>query len=65
MAPHWQERMGSLITAAGLAWGVKVATENFSGFKNLLLPTGGPLELCGLGLLLWIYAKYRRSVVLH
>ena len=65
MSPVWQERIGSLISAAGIAWGVKVETESFSNLSRLMLPTGGPLELCALGLLLWIYAKYRRSVVLH
>ena len=65
MSPTWQERFGSLIAAGGIGWGVKVATDNFRSLTNLILPTGGPLELCALGILLWIYAKYRRSVVLH
>ncbi len=65
MPPTWQERIGSLIAAVGVGWGVKVATDGFSSLSNLVLPTGGPLELTALGILLWIYAKYRRSVVLH
>lgn len=65
MPPIWQERIGSLLSAAGIAWGVKVETANFTGLTTLVLPTGGPLELCALGLLLWIYAKYRRSVELR
>jgi hypothetical protein len=65
MPATWQERIGSLISAAGVAWGVKVATDGFSSLSNLVLPTGGPLELSALGILLWIYAKYRRSVVLR
>ncbi len=65
MSATWQERIGSLISAAGAAWGVKVATDGFTNLRNLVLPTGGPLELCALGFLLWIYAKYRRSVVLR
>lgn len=65
MAPTWQERIGALIAAAGLGWGAKVATDDFGTLHHLQLPTGGPLELCALGILLWIYAKYRRSVVLR
>lgn len=65
MPPHWQERIASLIAAAGMAWGVKVATANFTSVRTFLVPTGGPLELCGLGILFWIYAKWRRAVVLH
>lgn len=65
MSPTWQERIGSLIAAGGTAWGVKVATDGFSSLSNLVLPAGGPLEMTALGVLLWIYAKYRRSVVLR
>ncbi len=65
MPPIWQERIGSLISAVGVGWGVKVATDGFSSLSNLVLPTGGPLELTALGILLWLYAKYRRSVMLH
>jgi len=65
LQPHWQERIGSLIAAAGVGWSVKIATDGFTDLKNLVLPTGGPMELCALGILLWIYAKYRRSVVLR
>lgn len=65
MSPTWQERIGSLIAAAGIGWGVKVATADFTSLSTLVLPTGGPLETSCLGILLWIYAKYRRSVVLR
>ncbi len=65
MSPTWQERIGSLIAAFGTAWGVKVATDGLSSLSNLILPIGGPLEMTSLGILLWIYAKYRRSVVLR
>jgi len=65
MSTGWLERCGSLIAAGGLIWGVKRATENFTTLANLALPTGGPLELCAIGVLIWLYAKYRRSVVAH
>ena len=65
MSPHWQERVGSLISAAGVIWGVRVATDGFTTLKDLSVPAGGPLELCALGILLWIYAKWRRSVAVR
>ncbi len=65
MSMGWIERIGCLIAAAGLVWGVKVVTENFRSIANLSIPTGGPVELCGLGVVVWSWAKYRRSVVVH
>jgi hypothetical protein len=54
-------RVGSLITAGGMIWGVYAATLHFSGALNLELIPPGPIEVCALGILVWLHAKWRRS----
>lgn len=64
METHTEARIGSLIAAAGIIWAVYVATRSFTGIDNLLMPTG-PLEVCGLGVLIWLHSKWRGSVRAH
>jgi hypothetical protein len=56
-----EERLGSLITAGGMIWGAYTATVHFSGVFSLDLIPPGPIELCALGILVWLHAKWRRS----
>lgn len=54
--------MGSLIAAAGLVWTAQVGTHDiYSVWQFSILPPG-PLEVCAIGILIWLHAKYRRSV---
>jgi hypothetical protein len=67
MNSHAEVRIGSLIAAAGLIWAAKIVTDNFTGidaFSFARLPRG-PLELCAIGILIWLHAQWRRSVHLH
>lgn len=66
VTPLWrrirtEERIGSLTFWGGVAWAVQIATKDIANFMRLLL-TPGPLEVCGIGLLVWLHAKWRRSV---
>lgn len=61
MTSHLEARLGSLISAGGIVWTANLATKNFTSFDNLLLPAG-PLELCAIGVLIWLHAKWRGSV---
>lgn len=56
-----EERFGSLITAGALIWGAYVATSHFAGVISLDLVPPGPIEVCALGILVWLHAKWRRS----
>ena len=65
-APMWrririEERIGSLTFWGAVAWAVQIATKDIANFMRLLL-TPGPLELGAVGLLIWLHAKWRRSV---
>ena len=56
--------MGSIVAAAGMIWTAKLATSNFTGldsFSFARLPRG-PLEICAVGVLIWLHAQWRRSV---
>ncbi len=66
-APAWvrfEENLGSLGASAGVVWGVQVATSHLSNLEALL-ETPGPLEACAVAALIWLHAKWRRSVRLH
>jgi len=57
-----QERMSTLIVVAGMIAAAHAASGNFSGVLRLDLLPPGPLEICALGVLLWLHAKWRRLV---
>ena len=57
-----EERFGSLIGAAGIIWGVYLATQNYVGLWHFDITSPGPLEVCALGILAWLHAKWRRSL---
>lgn len=57
-----EERFGSLIAAAGVIWGVYVATHDYASLWILDISRPGPLEVCALGILAWLHAKWRRSL---
>ena len=56
-----EERLGCLIAAGGMIWGAYAATLNFAGVLTFELIPAGPREVCALGILIWLHAKWRRS----
>jgi hypothetical protein len=56
-----EERIGSLIAAGGLIWFAQVLTIDIHDMFSLTR-TPGPLEVCAIGILIWLHAKWRRSV---
>ncbi|MBZ5567900.1 MAG: hypothetical protein LAN64_08630 [Acidobacteriia bacterium] len=58
---HGEEQIASLIAAAGVIWGVKVVTSGPLPATAIVLPLG-PLGTCGVGILIWLHAKWRRSL---
>jgi len=64
--PFWrrirtEERLGSLTFWGGVIWAVQVGTKDISNLFRLVLALG-PKEVCAVGLLIWLHAKWRRSV---
>jgi hypothetical protein len=56
-----EERLGSLVAAAGTIWAVYVATTDYANLWRMQIMPPGPIEVCALGILTWIHAKWRRS----
>jgi hypothetical protein len=59
---HGEERFGSLVAAAGVIWGVYVATQDYASLWRFDFMRPGPLEVAALGILAWLHAKWRRSL---
>jgi hypothetical protein len=57
-----EERVASLIAAAGMIWGVYVATVDYNNLWRMQIMPPGPVEVCALGILAWLHAKWRRSL---
>lgn len=57
-----EERLGSLLAAAGTAWLVYVATVDFNQMWQMRIMPPGPVEVCAVGILMWLHAKWRRSI---
>ena len=56
-----EERFASLVAAGGTIWAVYVATQDYANLWRLQIAPPGPMEVCAIGILLWLHAKYRRS----
>jgi hypothetical protein len=57
-----QERLGSLIAAAGVVWASYAATKNFTGVLQIPPLPPGPTEIGAVGIIVWLHAKWRRSL---
>ncbi len=57
-----EERLGSLIAAGGVMWMVYVATTDLDSLWRMRIMPPGPLEVCAVGVLAWLHAKWRRSI---
>lgn len=62
MNANWEARFGCGICAVGAVWLSWAATYRFNSFATLLLPQG-PVEMCAVGILAWLHAKYRALVL--
>jgi hypothetical protein len=57
-----EERLGSLVAAGGVVWAARVATQGMSTLWNFSITQPGPLEISAIGILIWLHAKWRRSI---
>lgn len=61
MRIYVEERIASLVTSAGLIWAVYLVTRDYATVEQIKLPEG-PIGVTGIGVLVWLHAKWRRSV---
>jgi hypothetical protein len=57
------EWTASLMAAAGSLWFVNEITKAFARLYLVIPPTGGPTEVIGLSVLIWLYAKHQRYLL--
>jgi hypothetical protein len=64
MKPWVEEQLGPIISAVGVGWavyhGTYVAHDIVQGFTAIYLKSG-PLEVCAIGILIWLHGKYRKA----
>ncbi len=58
----YEERVGSVIAGVGLIWAAQVASSHYAILSHMAVWPPGPLEVCAIGILVWMHAKWRRSV---
>ena len=56
------EQIGSLIAGGGIIWTVYAVAHHSSEIVRLALFPPGPLEVLGIGVLIWLVAKWVRAI---
>ncbi len=60
MSSRHEEWVASLLAGAGSVWFVEVLTKEAHRILQIIPPTGGPTEVIGLAVLIWLHAKHQR-----
>jgi hypothetical protein len=60
MSCRREELVASLLAGAGSLWFVFELTRDFHRLFQVLPPTGGPTEVIGIAVLIWLHAKHKR-----
>ena len=64
MSPRTEANFGSILASVGVGWavyyGTYVAHDIAQGFTAVYLKSG-PLEVCAIGILIWLHAKWRSA----
>ena len=56
-----EERIGSLVAGVGIIMIAQTVTHNFAGITRIGILSPGPLEVCAIGILIWLHGKWRRA----
>jgi hypothetical protein len=59
---HRVEQIGSLIAGGGIIWTTYAVAHHASEIARFALFPPGPLEVLGIGVLIWLVAKWVRAV---
>jgi hypothetical protein len=61
MSIRLQEQLSLLLFGAACIWGVHATMTQFSAGNGITYPQL-QLEVAGIGFLIWLHAKWRRSI---
>jgi hypothetical protein len=56
------EQLGSLVAGGGIIWTTYAFTHHSAEIMRFALFPPGPLEILGVGVLIWLVAKWYRAV---
>ena len=59
-----EERIGRLLAGAGIIWTAYAAGVDFARLWRFQILPPGPLEVCAIGILVWLHAKWRCAIKL-
>ena len=59
---HRVEQIGSLIAGGGIIWTAYAVAHHSSEIVHFALFPPGPLEVLGIGVLIWLVAKWVRAI---
>jgi len=59
------EQIGSLVAGGGIIWTTYAVTHHFPEITRFAVFPPGPLEVLGIGVLIWLIAKWCRTVALR
>src|SRR5437764_10963412 len=54
--------LGSVLAGVGAVWTAQIVTQAGLTVPGTLTLNSHPIELTGIGILLWLHGKYRKSV---
>lgn len=57
-----QGQIGKLLIGGGMIWAAYAFRTNYTALWQPGLHVPGPLEVCAIGILVWLHAKWRRSL---
>ena len=61
IAPRTESFIGSLIAAGAMVYAVHLITKDYTSLAAITLPRGGPMEICALGVVIWLHGKWRSA----
>lgn len=68
MSVRVETLIACVIAALGIVWGVYLVTSRYTDMQSAwstLVGSTGPREVCGVGVLVWLHTKWRKSVRVH
>jgi hypothetical protein len=62
IAARSESILGSLIASGGMIYAIHIITKNFTTWSAITLPSGGPIEIVALGVVVWLHGKWRSMI---
>ena len=61
IAARSEALIGGVIAGGGMIYAVHALNKNFNSWSAVTLPSGGPMEIVALGVVIWLHGKWRSA----